>query len=423
MHKPLSLRENFSWTFVGNVVSAVCQWGILTTFVKLGNPEMVGKFALGLAIAIPVTTFSMMQLRAVQVTDARHEYAFRDYFGTRLLLGFLGILIISGIAYFGGYSKDTAWVIFLVGLIKSITSLCDIVHGLFQRYERMNLSAGSLMIRGVCSLVAVFIAMRLFGEIIPALVAMAIVYLIIFFAYDISLGYKLLSFKAGPGRVNSMAPSFDTRTTLRLVWLALPLGLVMFFGTLQNSIPKYILEAFHGEASLGYFAAIAYPMAIGTLVINAMGQSASPRLANYCANNFTSYIHLVRKLLLIGLGMGILFIGGVALFGKLALTILYSADYAEHQAVFTLLACGTAIAFMVSFYGYSFTAARLFKTQLIMRIITCSLTVLAAFCLIPSYGLYGAAITTIITFLVALACRHITMSVYISKRRKQMNQN
>jgi hypothetical protein len=47
----LSLRKNFSWTFVGNVVYAACQWGILVALAKLGTPEMVGQFTLGLAVA------------------------------------------------------------------------------------------------------------------------------------------------------------------------------------------------------------------------------------------------------------------------------------------------------------------------------------------------------------------------------------
>ncbi|MGI8856402.1 MAG: hypothetical protein ACR2JW_11675, partial [Thermomicrobiales bacterium] len=49
-----SLRANFSWTFVGNVVYAACQWGMLVVLAKLGSPEVVGQFALGLAITAPV---------------------------------------------------------------------------------------------------------------------------------------------------------------------------------------------------------------------------------------------------------------------------------------------------------------------------------------------------------------------------------
>ena len=49
-----SLRSNFSWTFVGNVVYSACQWGMLVLLAKIGNPQMVGQYGLGMAIATPV---------------------------------------------------------------------------------------------------------------------------------------------------------------------------------------------------------------------------------------------------------------------------------------------------------------------------------------------------------------------------------
>ena len=43
----ISLRKNFVWTLAGNIVYSGCQWGMLTIIAKLGNPIMVGQFALG----------------------------------------------------------------------------------------------------------------------------------------------------------------------------------------------------------------------------------------------------------------------------------------------------------------------------------------------------------------------------------------
>lgn len=74
--EPLSLRQNFSWTFVGNVVYAACQWGMLVALTKLGTPEMVGQFTLGLAVTSPVFLFSNLQLRTLMATDAKQEYHF-----------------------------------------------------------------------------------------------------------------------------------------------------------------------------------------------------------------------------------------------------------------------------------------------------------------------------------------------------------
>ena len=69
----LSLRQNFKWNFVGNFVYGACQWGMLVVLAKLTSPEMVGRFALGLAITAPIVLLSQLQLHGVQETDARDE--------------------------------------------------------------------------------------------------------------------------------------------------------------------------------------------------------------------------------------------------------------------------------------------------------------------------------------------------------------
>ncbi|MGD2165907.1 MAG: lipopolysaccharide biosynthesis protein, partial [Anaerolineae bacterium] len=97
----LSLRANFSWTFVGNAIYAATQWGMLIVLAKLGSPEWVGQFALGLAITVPIMAFATLKTRLVQATDARHQYLFGDYLSLRLLTTGAAFLAILGAAILG----------------------------------------------------------------------------------------------------------------------------------------------------------------------------------------------------------------------------------------------------------------------------------------------------------------------------------
>jgi len=45
-----SLTADFSWTFVGNAIYAAGQFAILMLLTKLVRPELVGQYALGLAL-------------------------------------------------------------------------------------------------------------------------------------------------------------------------------------------------------------------------------------------------------------------------------------------------------------------------------------------------------------------------------------
>jgi hypothetical protein len=68
---------------------------MLVVLAKLGSPEIVGQFTLGLAVTAPVVLFTNLSLREVQATDAKHQYLFSDYLGLRLLLTGLALVAIT----------------------------------------------------------------------------------------------------------------------------------------------------------------------------------------------------------------------------------------------------------------------------------------------------------------------------------------
>jgi len=89
---------------------------MLVVLARLGNPAMVGRFILGLAIATPVLMFTNMQLRAVLATDAAHQYAFGQYLGLRMLTTLAALPLILLIALAGGHPLETVLVIWVVAL-------------------------------------------------------------------------------------------------------------------------------------------------------------------------------------------------------------------------------------------------------------------------------------------------------------------
>src|SRR5437016_3829268 len=90
----LSLRTNFSWTVTGNVTHAGCQWAALVLLAKLGTPEMLGQYSLGLAICLPILGFSSLQLRNVVTTDISKRTPFPEYLSFRLLTTIVAMAII-----------------------------------------------------------------------------------------------------------------------------------------------------------------------------------------------------------------------------------------------------------------------------------------------------------------------------------------
>ncbi len=118
----LSLRSNFAWSFTGNVIYMASQWAMLAVLAKLGSPETVGQFALGLAVTAPIILFTNLQLRAVIATDARNENTFSDYFTLRIATTIFSIFITLGLVFISDYSRQTALVILVIGIAKVFES-------------------------------------------------------------------------------------------------------------------------------------------------------------------------------------------------------------------------------------------------------------------------------------------------------------
>lgn len=388
MHKtkPISLHHNFSWTFIGNAIYAASQWGMLVVLAKLGSPQMVGQFTLGLAVTAPIIMFTNLQLRAVQATDAKKLYSFSDYFGLRLIATGLAMTVIAIITFFAGYDRQTAFVILLIGLAKAFESISDVFYGLIQQHERMNLIAISLMIKGPLSLLLLGIGVYLSSNILWGVVGLVSAWAIVLFGCDIRNGTLVLT------KTSQLKPRFHNEMLIKLTWLSLPLGFVMMLISLNGNIPRYFIERYLGVRELGIFAALAYLMIAGVMVVSALGESASPRLAKYyAAGEIKAFRVLLYKLVGIATLLGGAGILSALLAGRFILSVLYQAEYAERLDVFIWLMVAAGIGYIGSFLGYAMTATRAFSYSIIPYLSASVIVAICSLLLIPMYGLVGAA--------------------------------
>jgi O-antigen/teichoic acid export membrane protein len=398
--RPLSLRRNFYWTLAGNFIYAASQWGMLTVLAKLGSPEMVGQFALGLAVTAPVIMLFNFQLRAVQATDAKREFLFSDYLVLRIVTTILALTVIAGTLLLTGYKGATALVILGFAAAKSFESISDVYYGLMQQRERMDRIACSMIIKGPLSLIALGVGVYLTGEVFWGVVGILFSWGLILFCYDVPNGAEILresqlksiTAEVGDEYIGSLKLKWHPRVLIRLLWLALPLGLVMLLLSLNTNIPRYFIEHHLGSRQLGIFTAMAYLLVTGNTVVSAMGQSASPRLAKYYAGgDAKAFRALLLKLMGIGAALGTAGIFVAVIWGRELLTLLYTSEFAVRIDVFFWLMITATISYISSFLGYGMTAARYFRAQFPLFALVTACTLIGCYWMIPHSGLLGAA--------------------------------
>lgn len=386
-----ALRVTFAWTLTGSVIYAACQWGMISVLAKLGKPAIVGQFALGLAITAPVFMFTNLQLRAVQATDARSEYDFADCFTLRCLATFIGLCVVTGIVLVSRYDWPTALVILLVAASKAVESLSDVIAGLLQKYERLDRVAIGFTIRGIVSVTAFGLVFWKTHNLIAAAATLLLAWTAVVLAYDFQMARRVMLHQDRFFRAN-------WPILRRLVTLSLPLGIVMTLISLNVNIPRYIIEHRFGASELGIFASLAYMVVAINLIVNALGQSASARLArHFAAGEITAFNRILKHLIAIGAAILVVGLPVTALVGRPIVTLLYTAQYARQLPVLLVIVATAGVNAIGSFLGYGMTAARSFRAQVpVIAAVTVS-TFIAALILVPRMGVLGAAAALLIS--------------------------
>lgn len=380
--KPPSLRSNFVWAFAGNATYAACQWGILSLIAKLGSQEMLGSYALALAVSMPVTMLAHMNLRAVLATDAKKSYPFGDYLAVCLRTTAAGLVVIAVISMVSGYDWRFAATLFAIAVSLNSENISDLHYGLIQRREQMDQIARSMMLRGLSSVVAVGLVLWFTRDLVATAVALAASRILVLLAYDRP--------RAATGEFLSRS---DRRAPMKIVRTALPLGLVLMLASLNTNLPRYAIEHFSGTAALGAFAAVASFIRVGSTMTNAMGQTAIPRLARHFSERESArFRRLALQLTGLALLLGAAGVLVAAVAGKLALTIVFRPEYAEYQPLLVALMAAAALVYVASALGFVLTSARSFSEQLPLLCAVAASSAVASWVLVPIMGLYGAAV-------------------------------
>ncbi len=389
---------------------------------------MLGQFALGLAVCAPVFMFANLHLRSVQATDVKHDFTFGHYLGLRLITTPLALSAIALIVFVAGYQSYTSLVILVVGLAKAFESLSDVFYGLFQQRERMDRIAKAIVVKGSLSIGALYIGIYLTDRVIWGIIGLALVWALILLGCDVRNAVVMLKASAGHSmRVFAkgapLSPRWEIGKLRKLAWLSLPLAFVAMLVSLYPNIPRYIIERYLGKYQLGIFSAIAYLMVAGSTVVNALGQSAAPKLAaHHTSADAEAYRRLLLKLILSGSLLGAAGILVSWLAGSEILSIVYSQEYGDYAYLLVWMMIAAAFSYVASFIWYGMMAARYFAVQMPLYIIVVTAALIACFLLIPTYGLLGAAFAMVIASLVQLlGSLAVILHVFHTQRKQQLS--
>jgi hypothetical protein len=356
------------WSFSGNLVYAASQWGQVIALSKLGEPGLLGRYALALAVAGPPMILANLQLRALAVTGAAGS-GFRDYWKLRIRATAAALAAVAVLACCAGL-RGEAWIdAALVALLKAAENVADLFYGVLQRHERLAVVAVLSSGKAVLSLGCFAAALGWSGRLWPALASAFLCHMLM---------VALAERPAARALIRRHRQDWEKSASgVRMAPMALRLGLVAVCVSLHAAIPRYFIAWRQGPAQLGYFAALScFPMALQTS-LGAVAQASMARMAACCRRDLSAFASLTARLAVSAAAVGC----AAALACRWALPIaarLYRPDYAQQSQLLLWLMAAGAAAGVSGMLGTALTAAHIINTQVWLYALAMGIT--AAYC-------------------------------------------
>lgn len=382
------LKSSYIWNTIGGLLNAG-QSALLLVVISRTNPvEDAGIFSIAYAIACLTVTVGKWGMRSFQVTDVREKYDYSVYVSSRVLTCILMMTmtlfyIIKGIMV-SDYSSEKCYVIFVMGMLKLLDAVEDIVHGMFQRKGRLDVGAKSMAVRYMVMLSSCIIFLCLTHKLVISM-GISFVFSCICFIWSTLAVYGEFREKA------------TVCFTNKRVWHLLAECFSLFAGSFLMiyiaNAPKYAIDEYMNEVAQACFNYIFMPVYVISVLNTFVYQPVLTRLAIYYEENrHEEFVHLFfRQLLIIfGLAVGVILCG--FLLGIPVLSFLYNTDLSDYKFPFVILLIGGSFLAISGYLGVVITILRRQGWLLIGYVLAALIAFFAAKPLTLQFGAIGASL-------------------------------
>jgi hypothetical protein len=312
---------------------------MIAVLAKSGSPQIIGQYALGVAVSAPLLVLAQFRRREPGATDIRI---------TSLVLALLGIAAVG----FLDHSVQDRVALVLVVLAESVEWVADLYAG-----RRGMVSQG---LHGIPPIVALGLVFERTGHLGAGVLAALIVRLLVLFCYDFRRA-----------RHGGLRDDRETRVA-----------------RLAGVVPYYFIAHMLGYRALGIFAAMAALALVANGLVQELGRAILPKLkALYAEGDLQGFNRMSTRLGGAGLMLGLCSMAGAMLLGPWLLGGLFGAEYALQPALLLALAAVAGPSFVATLLGYAITAGRRGDERMPLEIVAVAATALACVMLVPRAGL------------------------------------
>lgn len=356
----------------------------------LGDSEF-GKFSFALALASIFSIFLDFGLKEVTIRSvARNQRSANKFLGNTFAFKFfLSLLMMIGLFFTARLLReehDVRIICYLLGIAIVLRSYLLTLRCVLQGLEKFALESFVMVSERMFMLLFVVVALMrgygIFGVAVAFIIARVVALVL-----NCTITY---------GKVGSFRPRFDTKFWHRMQVDAIPFGVFLVVISLYSYFDTIMLGVFRGNAETGIYNA-AYRVYEGLAFVPLIIQKVlTPRLSKYFIVNRSHHLRLANTGTLFTFLLVLPFGGLVFVSARYLIVLFFGAAYISSKGILQILIVG--LIFVYPLWILNSIAISINKEKYLLKssVVGLFVNLILNFALIPYYGMYGAALATVV---------------------------
>lgn len=380
-------KSNVIWNTFGSVFYSACQWIITIIVVHIANFETAGHLSLAMTMSSSFSAISLFSMRNYQISDVQNEFSTNQYVSSRIwtcMLSFIGCVIVAPF----GHSIFQAFCIISFMLIRVAEAIVDVMHGINQKYDKYDYIGLSFIYRGIVTVVVFTLCLFISKNLLLTLFVMAILNLLVAILFDCRKTYGLEKYQL----------ILKEAGIWSLLKKCFPLVIFTFLLSLENFIPKNVLENVNGATELGIYSTIASPTLVVQVFASVVFSPFMPIFSKtYYEGKYDEFRKMLHKTYLLLVALCVVVTIGAMLLGKIGLTILFGKDILENYYLFMPIVYCTLFTGICWILSAIVILLRKIKELLLAIIVDFILCIAITYPVINEFGKNGVSIVQLIS--------------------------
>lgn len=405
MKNDIQFRKNFIWNILGTGLNSFNSLFFMIAVTRINGVDNAGIFTIAYATACIIYVVGIYAGRIYQVTEPDKNITDKEYIINRLMTTILMEVLALVFCLVRGYDCHKTTIFLLLTLYKALEAFSEVIYGILQKNEKLEIVGKSLVIKSLISVVMFILVDFLTTNMILSIIVVVITWLIMICVFDFRRIRQYVDFSLPINWKNILKIFKSGFTTFAIAFLSLYI----------INAPKYAIDSYLENNLQTIFGIIVMPATVIGLVAQFLIHPYLNQILKlYEKRNLKQLQKILSKLVLSIVAFGMISSILAYSLGTQMLGLIYGLDLSSYKLALLIIIIASTFYTIGVIFSSVLTTVRETFSQFLIYIIISIFAVIISNIFTKLWNLQGA----VWAYLCIMSLQFLLYTVYTSVRLK-----